>query len=46
MVNVLGEGGMNERTNENNKSVSNIMRMLHKGYNLQNWQENEELKQP
>ena len=38
--NVLGEGG----TNENNEPVSNVMQMLHGEYNLQNWQENQELK--
>ena len=41
VVNVLEEGGMNEK----NEPVSNVMKMLHVVYNLQNWQKNEELKQ-
>ena len=31
--------------NEKNEPVLNVMQMLHGAYNLQNWQEDEELKQ-
>ena len=41
VVNVLGEGGMNEK----NEPLMNVMQMLHGAYNLQNWQEDGELKQ-
>ena len=38
---MLGEGGMNEKK----EPVMNVMQMLHGAYNLQNWQEDSELKQ-
>ena len=41
VVNVLGEGGMNDK----GEPLMNVMQMLHGAYNLQNWQEDEELKQ-
>ena len=41
VTNVLGEGGMNEK----GEPVKNVMQMLHGAYNIQNWQENEELKE-
>lgn len=41
VVNVLGEGGMDEK----GEPVMNVMQMLHGAYNLQNWQETEELNQ-
>ena len=41
VINVLGEGGMNEK----NEPLMNVMQMLHGAYNLKNWQEDEKLKQ-
>ena len=41
VVTVTGEGGKNEKGEYN----MNVMQMLHGAYNLQNWQEDEELKQ-
>ena len=41
VLNMLGE----ERRDKINEPVANVMQMMHSVYNLQNWQENEELKQ-
>ena len=41
VVNVLGEGGMDVNQNP----VMNVMQLLHGAYNIQNWNEIEELKQ-
>ena len=39
VVNVLGEGG----NDDNGEPVMNVMQMLHGAWNIQNWQEDEEL---
>ena len=41
VTNVLGEGGIDD----NGNAVMNVMQMLHGKYNIQNWQENKELKE-
>ena len=40
VVNILGEGGLNEK----NKPVMSVIKMIHGDYNLQNWQEDGALK--
>lgn len=39
VVNVLGEGGNDDK----GEPVMNVMQMLHGAWNIQNWQEDEEL---
>ena len=37
----MGEGGFDD----NNQPIMNCLQMLHGAYNIQNWQEDDELKQ-